>query len=86
MYIKVSKSRDKTAIRSMDDLSRRTQRIFDKEKSNITKRFCGQQNQHQKEWLRSPAFANNGVLDLTKFKARGGVRGQEEQEHNDTTQ
>ena len=36
VYIKVSKSRDKTAIRSMDDLSRRTQRIFDKEKSNIT--------------------------------------------------
>ena len=37
VYIKVSKSRDKTAIRSMDDLSRRKQRIFDKEKSNITK-------------------------------------------------
>ena len=59
----------------MDDLSRRTQRIFDKEKSYI-----------KKEWLRSPAFANNGVLDLTKFNVRGGVRGQEEQEHNDTTQ
>ena len=35
VYIKVSKSRDKTAKRSLDDLSRRTQRIFDKEKSNI---------------------------------------------------
>ena len=60
----------------MDDLSRRTQRIFDKEKSYI-----------KKEWLRSPALvANNGVLDLTKFNARGGVRGQKEQEHNDTTE
>ena len=37
VYIKVSKLRDKTAIRSMDDLSRKKQRIFDKEKSNITK-------------------------------------------------
>ena len=41
----------------------------------------------KKEWLRSPALvANNGVLDLTKFNVRGGVRGQEEQEHNDTTE
>ena len=59
----------------MDDLSRRTQRIFDKEKSHI-----------KKEWLRSPALANNGVLDLTKFNVRGDVRGQKEQEHNDTTE
>ena len=50
------------------------------------KGFCERQNQHQREWLRSPAFANNGVLDLTKFIVRGGACGQEEQEHNDTTQ
>ena len=57
-----------------------------KKNPTLQKGFCERQNQHQREWLRSPAFANNGVLDLTKFKARGGVRGQEEQEHNDTTE
>ena len=48
----------------MDVLSRITQRIFDKEKSHI-----------KMDWLRSPALANNGVLDLTKFNARGGAFG-----------
>ena len=39
-----------------------------------------------KGWLRSLAVANNGVLDLTKFNLRGGVRGKKEQEHNYTTE
>ena len=51
-----------------------------------TRRIFDRENPTSKRVASFPAFANNGVLDLTKINVRGGVHGQKEQEHNYTTE
>ena len=69
----------------MDALSRRNTKDFDRKIQHF-KMVLQTAKSTSKGWLRSLAVANNGVLDLTKFNLRGGVRGQKKQEHNYTTE